>query len=113
MNLPSHFRRDDTINCESPNPANTLTDRLNTLLNSSGPGYVLNLCPGEQYIITAPILFAASDQEISTVGYPTGADRATLVVDGPVANGTGHTTAVDGSCANCNGVRLRNVQVRL
>ncbi|KIJ13273.1 hypothetical protein PAXINDRAFT_170553 [Paxillus involutus ATCC 200175] len=111
MNLPSHFRRDDTINCESPNPANTLTDRLNTLLNSSGPGYVLNLCPGEQYIITAPILFAASDQEISTVGYPTGADRATLVVDGPVANGTGHTTAVDGSCANCNGVRLRNVQI--
>ncbi|KAF9226886.1 hypothetical protein BS17DRAFT_776286 [Gyrodon lividus] len=109
--MTSHLRRDDTTNCEPPDPANTLTDRLNTLLNSSGPGYVLNLCPGKQYIITAPILFAASNQEISTVGYPTGDDRATLVVDGPVANGTGHTTAIDGTCANCDGVRLRNVQV--
>ncbi|KAH0840261.1 hypothetical protein J3R83DRAFT_1268 [Lanmaoa asiatica] len=101
----------DTSNCESPDPENTLTDRLNTLLNSSGPGYTLSLCPGQQYIITAPILFAAPNQEISTTGYPTDSTRATLVVDGPVANGTGHTTAVDGTCANCDGVKLRNVQI--
>lgn len=100
-----------TSNCEDPNPANTLTDRLNTLLNSSGSGYTLSLCPGQQYIITAPILFAAPNQEISTAGYPTDSTRATLVVDGPVANGAGHTTAVDGTCANCDGVTLRNVQV--
>ncbi|KAH7887390.1 pectin lyase fold/virulence factor [Phlebopus sp. FC_14] len=111
MDSPYNLRRDDTSNCESPDPANTLTDRLNTLLNSSGPGYILSLCPGEQYIIQAPILFAAPNQEISTIGYPTGDDRATLVVDGPVANGTGHTTAVDGTCANCDGVKLRNVQI--
>ncbi|KIJ69782.1 hypothetical protein HYDPIDRAFT_178229 [Hydnomerulius pinastri MD-312] len=111
MHPSSYLRRDDTTDCESPDPANTLTGRLNTLLNSSGPGYTLNLCPGKQYIITSPILFAAPNQEISTVGYPTGSDRATLVVDGPVANGTGHTTAVDGTCANCDGVRLRNVQI--
>lgn len=100
--------RDD---CEPRDPLNTLTDRLNILLNSSGPGYTLPLCPSVQYIIQAPILFAAPNQEISTVGYPAGDDRATLVVDGPVANGQGHTTAVDGTCNNCSGVKLRYVQV--
>ncbi|KAF8897891.1 hypothetical protein BD779DRAFT_1667805 [Infundibulicybe gibba] len=109
--------RFETINlspradCESPDPANTVTDRLNTLLNSSGPGYILNLCPGRQYILQAPLLFAAPQQEISTSGYPTGDTRATLVVNGPVANGKGHTTAVDGTCATCSGVKLRNVQI--
>ncbi|KAI9000744.1 pectin lyase fold/virulence factor [Trametes punicea] len=100
--------RDD---CEPADPLNTLTDRLNTLLNSSGSGYVLPLCPGVQYFIQAPILFAAQDQEISTVGYPTGDERATLVVAGPVAYGQGHTTAVDGTCHDCSGVKLRNIQI--
>lgn len=70
------------------------------------------MCPGVQYHIQAPILFNAQDQEISTVGYPTDDTRATLVVSGPVANGQGHTTAVDGTCQNCSGVKLRNIQVR-
>ncbi|OBZ70388.1 hypothetical protein A0H81_09669 [Grifola frondosa] len=100
--------RDD---CEPANPLNTLTDRLNTLLNSSGPGYILPLCPSTQYYIQAPILFFSPDQEISTVGYPTGEERATLVVAGPVADGQGHTTAVDGTCENCSGVKLRYVQI--
>ncbi len=100
--------RDD---CEPRDPLNTLTDRLNLLLNSSGPGYTLPLCPGVQYLIQAPILFAAPEQEISTVGYPSGDERATLVVAGPVANSQGHTTAVDGTCSNCSGVKLRYVQV--
>ncbi|KAH9015928.1 hypothetical protein EDB85DRAFT_2076291 [Lactarius pseudohatsudake] len=98
-------------NLAHPNPANTVTDRLNIALNSSGPGFVLQLCPNAHYMIQAPILFAAPDQEISTVGYPTDDSRATLVVNGPVANGTGHTTAVDGACSNCNGVKLRNIQI--
>ena len=106
-----------SANCEDPNPADTLTDRLNTLLNSSGPGYILSLCPSQQYLIEAPLLFSFADQEISTVGYPTpdasGTDeRAILVVNGPVFNGTGHTTAVDGTCELCSGVKLRNIQVR-
>lgn len=100
------------VDCEPPDPLNTLTDRLNTLLNSSGPGYILPLCPSTKYIITAPIVFFAPNQEISTVGYPNGDERATLVVDGPVANGQGHTTAVDGTGDNCDGVKLRNIQVR-
>ncbi|CAL1700286.1 unnamed protein product [Somion occarium] len=100
--------RDD---CEPADPLNTLTDRLNTLLNSSGPGYTLPLCPSVQYYIQAPIVFAAPDQEISTAGYPTGDDRATLVVNGPVALGSGHTTAIDGTCQTCSGVKLRNIQI--
>ncbi|KAI0832713.1 pectin lyase fold/virulence factor [Trametes gibbosa] len=105
--LRLHARAD----CEPADPLNTLTDRLNTLLNSSGAGYVLPLCPGVEYFIQAPILFAAQDQEISTAGYPTDGTRATLVVAGPVANGQGHTTAVDGTCQNCSGVKLRNIQI--
>ncbi|KAL4247023.1 Right handed beta helix domain-containing protein [Abortiporus biennis] len=102
-----HARAD----CEPADPSDTLTDRLNLLLNSSGPGYILPLCPSTQYFIQAPILFNAPNQEISTVGYPTGDERATLVVAGPVANGQGHTTAVDGTCSNCSGVTLRNIQI--
>ena len=73
---------------------------------------MLSLCPNRQYFITQPLAFAAPNQEISTQGYPTGEGRATLVVSGPVADGKGHTTAVDGTCINCDGVKLRNVQVR-
>ncbi|KAI0005117.1 hypothetical protein BJV74DRAFT_326754 [Russula compacta] len=97
--------------CIPPGPANTVTDRLNLALNSSGPGFVLQLCPNAQYMIQAPILFAAPNQEISTMGYPTDNSRATLVVSGPVANGQGHTTAVDGTCANCSGAIMRNIQI--
>jgi hypothetical protein len=61
-------------------------------------------------MIQAPILFAAPNQEISTAGHPTDDSRATFVVSGPVADGTGHTTAVDGTCTNCSGVKLRNIQ---
>jgi len=110
-NRASNSVRRDTTNCEPADPNNTLTDRLNTRLNSSGPGYVLQLCPNTQYLIEAPILFAFPQQEISTLGYPTGNERATLVVNGPVTNGSGHTTAVDGTCSNCNGVKLRNIQI--
>ncbi|KAG6335885.1 hypothetical protein ID866_3194 [Astraeus odoratus] len=112
MNSPSNLRRATSTSCVAPTPTNTLTDRLNNLLTSSGSGYVLSLCPGEQYPITAPLLFTAPNQEISTAGYPTDDTRATLIVSGPVfSNGTGHTTAVDGTCNNCEGVKLRNVQV--
>ncbi|KAJ6615617.1 hypothetical protein B0H10DRAFT_2220261 [Mycena sp. CBHHK59/15] len=101
-------RRDD---CVGPDPANTVADRINVLLSSSGAGYVLQLCAGKEYYIQSPILFAAPNQEISTQGYPTGDERATLVVSGPVANGAGHTNAVDGTCSNCSGVTLRNIQI--
>ena len=100
--------RDD---CEPADPQNTVTDRLNKLLNSSGPSYTLPLCPGQTYYITAPLEFSAHDQEISTVGYPEGDDRATLVVSGAITNGVGQTTAVLGQCADCDGIKLRHIQV--
>lgn len=84
---------------------------MNIALNSSSDGFVLSLCQNTQYLIQSPIYFAAPNQEISTVGYPSGEERAILVVSGPVFNGSGHTTAVDGTCPNCNGVKLRNIQV--
>jgi hypothetical protein len=106
----SPFRRDGS--CEPADPANTVTDRLNNLLTHGGDGFVLSLCPSTQYLITAPLAFASPNQEISTQGYPTDNSRATLVVNGPVENGQGHTTAVDGTCATCSGIKIRNIQVR-
>lgn len=104
------MRRD--VACEPSDPASTVTDRLNNLLKNSGDGYVLRLCPKETYLIQAPIVFTSPNQEISTAGYPTGDDRAILLVSGPVyPNNTGHSTAVAGSCPTCSNLVLRNIQV--
>jgi len=116
MNKCRHYteaeraRRADTA-CEPADPANTVTDRLNNLLKNGGDGYILQLCPNQRYLIQAPILFAHNNQEISTAGHPTDDSRAVLSVSGPVNNGEGHTTAVDGTCGTCSGVKLRYVQV--
>src|SRR6185369_14243457 len=103
----SLHQRAQSDSCEPADPASTVTDRLNTLLRTSGPGFVLRLCPNQQYLLQAPLAFSASQQEISTIGYPTGSERATLVVNGPVADGKGHTTAVYGRCPDCSGIKLR------
>ncbi|KZT42919.1 hypothetical protein SISSUDRAFT_1014930 [Sistotremastrum suecicum HHB10207 ss-3] len=98
--------------CEPADPANTVTTRLNNLLATSGPGYVLNLCPSQQYLIQQPISFAAPNQEITTFGNPTDDTRATLVVSGSRAtDGSGHSTAVNGQCATCNGCKLHHIQI--
>ncbi|KLO11233.1 hypothetical protein SCHPADRAFT_831467 [Schizopora paradoxa] len=103
-------RRDDS-SCFDPSPVITITDRMNTALNSSGAGYILSLCPSTIYPIVAPLVFKFPDQEISTQGYPTGDERATLVIQGPVFNGTGHTTAIDGTGPNCDGAKIRHIQI--
>ncbi|KAF8165709.1 hypothetical protein B0H34DRAFT_690211 [Crassisporium funariophilum] len=105
------FSRQPDTSCEPADPANTVTDRLNNLLKNSGDGYVLRLCPNQRYLLQAPVLFAHPNQEISTLGYPAGDDRAVLSVSGPVANGEGHTNAVDGTCGTCSGIKLRNIQI--
>lgn len=107
---PALSHRANSTSCIAPIPVNNVTERLNLALNSSGPGFVLSLCPSAQYMIKAPIVFTAPYQEISTLGYPTDNSRATLVVSGPIINGKGQTTAVDGTCADCDGVILRNIQ---
>lgn len=111
--LYTESERRDGQNCEPPDPANTITDRLNNLLQNSGDGFVLSLCPNATYLIQAPIAFAHNNQEISTLGYPTDNSRAVLAVSGPVMDGQGHTTAIDGTCSTCSGVKLRNIQVRM
>jgi len=98
--------------CQSLDPASTTADKLNQLLRDGGPGHKLRLCSGRRYTITRPLVFTAPNQEIATEQYPVGEERAILVVAGPVADGKGHTTAVDGTCADCDGVKLRNVRVR-
>ncbi|EJD01389.1 uncharacterized protein FOMMEDRAFT_126269 [Fomitiporia mediterranea MF3/22] len=100
--------RDD---CFNPDPQDTLTDRMNIALNSSGQGFVLSLCPNTEYKIFAPINFAAPSQEISTKGYPTDDSRAMITVAGPISNGTGHSTAIQGGCKTCNNIKLRNIQI--
>ena len=103
-------RQTANTTCIPADPANTVTDRLNAALRSGGTGYVLSLCPNTQYLIQAPIVFTAPNQEISTEGYPTDGSRATLVVSGPAQT---HTTAVDGTDGNCNGVKLRHIQASI
>ncbi|KAG8768309.1 hypothetical protein FRC12_005657 [Ceratobasidium sp. 428] len=114
----SHWRRSISppvyprqLDCIPPEPAETVTDRLNTLLNSSGPGYILPLCQNATYRLTAPLVYAAENQEISTVGYPIGDERATLLVDGFYNDTNGHSVAVQGNCIGCNGIILRHVQI--
>ncbi|KAH9077063.1 hypothetical protein EDB83DRAFT_2348001 [Lactarius deliciosus] len=101
---PALSTRDDNVQCISPDPANTVADRLNIALNSSGPGFVLQLCPNAHYMIQAPILFAAPNQEISTVGYPTDNSRATLVINGTRAGAspTGGGANIEMGGANSN-----------
>lgn len=99
------------MDCIPPDPVETVTDRLNALLNSSGPGYILPLCQNATYRLTAPLVYTAEKQEISTVGYPVGDERATLLVDGFWNETNGHTVAVQGNCLGCNGIILRHVQV--
>lgn len=100
--------RDD---CFNPEPQDSLTDRMNAALNSSGQGFLLSLCPETTYRITAPINFAFPDQEISTKGYPTDDSRAMITVTGQIFNGTGQSVAIQGTCQTCSNVKLRNVQV--
>ncbi|KAL1734432.1 hypothetical protein EV714DRAFT_281175 [Schizophyllum commune] len=107
---PGLVSRDDS-DCISSDPAETVTDRLNKAFESGGQGYKLQLCPGETYTLTDTIFYTAPGQELSTAGYPTGDDRALLVINGAINNGTGHTTAVDASCDDCDNTSLRNVQI--
>ncbi|KAF8514858.1 hypothetical protein BU17DRAFT_68219 [Hysterangium stoloniferum] len=99
--------------CEPAEPANTVTDRLNGLLSSGGAGYVLSLCPNQNYTITAPLQFTAPNQEISTQGLPSDDSRAMLSISGPVLQPgqANHTTAVSGQCKTCDGIKLRHVQI--
>jgi hypothetical protein len=88
-----------------------VTERLNNLLANGGPNFILSLCPSTAYTITDTLSFASAGQEISTQGYPTADERAMIVVNGTVVNGTGQATAINGQCGGCSFAKVRNVQV--
>ncbi|CAK5275164.1 unnamed protein product [Mycena citricolor] len=94
--------------CIDPEPSETVSTRINALLRTSGPGHTIRLCPRKRYLLDQPLVFGAENQEICTLGYPTGDDRATLVVSGPSGE---HSVAVDGTRPGCAGSVLRNVQI--
>src|SRR6266498_1204512 len=54
--------------------------------------------------------FAQPNQE-SLLVIPLGTKELCYCMSGPVNNGEGHTTAVDGTCLTCIGIKLRNVHV--
>lgn len=112
--VPNRARQ--TPSCFPVDPQDTIADRINAALSAPGAtGFSLKLCPDTNYPISAPIKFAFPNQEITTQGFP-GLDlshRATITVNGPInADGTGHTTAVDGTCGTCISVALRYVQIQ-
>lgn len=57
-------------------------DDINTLLWDGGDNVKIALCPGAVITISGPISFSNINQEIYTVGYPTGSTRAKIVVAG-------------------------------
>ncbi|KAK3388701.1 hypothetical protein B0T20DRAFT_484273 [Sordaria brevicollis] len=78
---------------------------INALFSSGGANTVVRLCPGVTIPITAPIVFTASGQEISTQGYPTDSTRATILIQ----PGSTVTSAIRGNWQN--NVKILNIQV--
>ena len=78
---------------------------INQAFIDGGPGHKVFLCPSKTYRLRGPIIFTAADQEIATLGYPTGIERATLLVAGDFA------TAIQGDCRRCARIMVTSVVV--
>lgn len=76
---------------------------INNLFSSGGPGTIVQLCPSTTLSITDTIVFTASNQEISTQGYPTGSTRATI----KIASGNTASTLIGGGSQE--GIRILNL----
>ncbi|KAK4683969.1 hypothetical protein P7C73_g6236, partial [Tremellales sp. Uapishka_1] len=74
------------------------------MFSDGGPGAKIHLCPGKTYRLSSTITFTSADQELATFGYPTGDERATLVVSGGEV-----ATAVQGDCRRCKRATIRNL----
>ncbi|KAH8819339.1 hypothetical protein F5884DRAFT_760282 [Xylogone sp. PMI_703] len=88
-------------NCISSGDENT----INAAFKSGGAGAVVQLCPGSVITVHNTVQFTADNQELSTMGYPTGSTRATILL---VATDPAITTIVDG---HFNGLRLLNIKI--
>ncbi|KAK3317234.1 hypothetical protein B0T19DRAFT_468761 [Cercophora scortea] len=78
---------------------------INNLFQTGGANTIVSLCPGVTIPITAPIVFTAPGQELSTQGYPTDSTRATIIIQ----PGSTVTSAIRGNWQDH--VRVLNVQV--
>lgn len=80
-------------------------NNINQAFTDGGPGTKVFLCPSKVYRLTGTITFTAADQELATYGYPTGSERATLLINGDFG------TAVQGDCRRCARVAVSNLIV--
>lgn len=92
------FALGDCINSGNQN-------NINNALAAGGSNTIVQLCASAFIQVTGQITFTAANQEISTVGYPTGSTRATL----QIAPGSTVSTIIAGG--NHNGVRILNIQI--
>ncbi|KAH8827371.1 hypothetical protein DL96DRAFT_1247952 [Flagelloscypha sp. PMI_526] len=106
MNQPRQQPPQQQPSCISTDPADNTTARINQALSTGGQNYVLSLCQSTTYYLENAIAFTGANQEISTVGYPVGDERALLIV-----LGSSSSTAIDGTCDACGGVKVRNIRV--
>lgn len=79
-------------------------ESLNKMFSDGGPGTKVFLCPGKTYRLWGTVVFTAADQELATLGYPSGDQRATLSIDDKDI-----ATAVQGDCRRCARVSVRNL----
>jgi parallel beta-helix repeat protein len=79
---------------------------INQLFSDGGPGTKVLLCPSKTYRLSTTIVFTAADQELATFGYPTGSERATVLV-----TASNIATAIQGDCRRCARVAVRHLVV--
>lgn len=77
---------------------------INGHFSDGGPGTKVYLCPGVEYTLRGTVVFTAADQELATLGYPSGDKRAILRIDSERI-----ATAVQGDCRRCARVAVRNL----
>ena len=78
---------------------------INQIFIDGGPSTKVLLCPSKTYRLKTPIVFTAADQELATEGYPTGPDRATVLIAGDFA------TAIQGDCRRCAHVAIKSLVI--
>jgi hypothetical protein len=90
-------------------PNSYSASNLNEIIAAKGPNFTLSLCPNMTYMLETTLILTALGQEISTLGYPEGSERAMLVVDGNTNTTNGMTTAI--SAINFDALKIRNIQI--
>lgn len=78
--------------------------QINALFSAGGARTTVYLCARATISVSNSIFFTAAYQVLTTQGNPTGTNRATILI-----TGASQTTAITGTCNNCNYVTLQSV----